>query len=718
MALQELDKAISDSSAEYRFSLGKDVCRTTVLCLSKSLAVLEGSYKRLFPQDRRLEPIFPWANEPGQIGPALLRAFSLPTSQTLLRAGFRIIDSVNQFIFLGDLADPEFESSFEASHQEFKKRIGPIESEQTPSHTIGIFLIKNINSADGTATILPSERLKPLRKVQALLDKVIVLDIVNPQGVLIDRAEDVHCLLGHCLHWVFGMPIKYLDDGNLQGYSEWLKRGDVSYPRISAFTGRSLVLPMEWILKSIAVMKGCEVLQSVLFKPDEDPAGASPMGFINELSINSLDFLRSHLVRNPDYKFPDPLKSMPEWNFGSAREFLQRMDALDASLPENARDYRNTFIQVSEKLCVQSRLRLEEYLVRIISRTKGGILIAGVFLNHISEHLTRLSNDIPQTAEFEDPVAIREKIRAQLDKGPSRLAVILRASLLAVVIFLGFGVFKNGMIRDVLLRLIGSGAVMLLGFIYWHSWKTRLQRRVIEYKNRINKKWNVLLSNEIISTQRKTIDDLNKQIDETKKEVERVQRRTESLLRFFNTEYLPDRPEETSFWLNITMDRNAIVGRYLTRVSADPLEVANQFQSEESILESWKRMGNPEDRNPNDWEWALLERASLRILPFLEELKNVTVCQEVRDHPEIKEQFSNALRSCAGPFIRIVAGSDPITVRPTIESPRGCDDLVSEIIRSVRDSVGEPRIVESLCRYRLSYLGYADDIDLEAIRLE
>lgn len=718
MAFRELDQAITDISSRFQYSLGKDVFRTAIFSLSDSLRALEKRFKSVFPQNSCLEPIFPWVYKTEHIGPLLKSAFSLPTSDMLHGKGFRIVDSINQFIFLGDLSEPDFKIKFTSAFQEFQKIMRAIESQQAPSHTIGILILKKI-SENGEAEDGSHSGLRDsLKEVQGLLDKVIVIDTVNPQGIIIDKAEDLFDLLAHCLHWIIAMPGRYLQEGNLQSYSEWLKRGDLSAHRVTSFTGRSLVLPIGWILNTIAVMKGCEVLVATLLKPDEPLKGSGVVAFVNEININSLDVLKSHLAQNPEYVFPDPLKSMPIWSLDNAREFLQKIDALDASLPAFARDYRDTFVQVAEKLCIKSRLRLDEYLTEIIARVRGGLFIAGAHLEQLMAHLNKLLSEIPQRAAYSDPIVIREKIRSQLDKGPSKAAIMTRTILLAVVVFLGLGALKNGLIKDIILRLLGSGAVGLLGFLFWHSWNARLKRKVIELKNRIHNKWNALLSNEIISAQQETINTLIGQVNQADADIKKAQRRAENLVKFFSSEYLPDRPGEKSFWLSIMVDRAEIIREYLTRVAVNLQESASKFQREEPILESWKRLGNPDEQKPNDWEWSLLERVSLRILPYLEDVMAVSVCQEARSHPEMMERFLQALKKYVDPFIRLKAGFSSVIVKSSIESPQGCGDLISSMKGLLRESTGETRDVESPCRYRLTYFGYADDIALEAIRLD
>lgn len=719
MSFQTIRKQIQDITAPKKHPQSQILCRTVYFVLDKKLSNIVEWYKTWFPVKEEVDSLSPWITEAAEIEEAINTAFSVGVDTDLTDKGYSVISSINQILFVGDLSDPEVLKKTLEFNKVLDERLQKFITVNTPVFKVGLFLLRNIETKEGKNYFKPPIDFNGFMDNTAeIFHRIFLIDVANPLGVFINSPDNLESLIGQLLFYLSELPKIYVGNKDPQGFAEWLNRDRVHEGEISSFSGMSMLVPIDQILETAVVIKGSEILKEAVFAPlDQIKVESKKTEFLNGAYLNSVDTLEMRLMKHPLYPLLDPLKVLPDWKPKNTDKFLSEIDRIDASLPDFAEENDKIMEKIAAKQSEDWKHALKAKIDEIIMNEEGGFDIVKAFLKELKDRTKRMVPEYIPDPAYGDPSTKILEIKALLKNGPSQEAVIARTLLLSLMGVLGFFSLFNG-----LKELVGICAWVLLtgfmGFIRWHSFVTALERKVIQLKELLSLKWKALLENKVKLRKKDMLNSLVELIDLESQEVEKAKVRTERVFEYFENEYTAPEPQEYAFWRYVIKEHDDIA-EFAKLIQFNIKEKAQNFLRDENILEFWRRFDLPEAKEPNNWEWALLEKGCVYVLPHCAEILNISACNLLRKIKQRRESFIKLMEKNCEPFLRLKAGSPVPEPHASIEiSKDGCDDIYSEISSSVRGRIPDVRRSNSLTSYRISFFGIIEGINRRDIRLE
>ncbi|MCD6407808.1 hypothetical protein J7L87_02005 [bacterium] len=723
--LENLKRTIHDKVKENKEEHQEYVSRTIQVFFSFNVDSLKNKYYELFPsKDKEVEIFYPWVDwekESTSLEEKIINIFSSETLTKFTDKGYKILDHSNQLIVVSDLTKHNIEKKINSFQQFFSHILDRIGNPTL--YKIGIFILRNLNKSYTDRK--ESAKLFNIADFNWIkfFDKVFFFDISNPEGVIIEKEENFYSLIIYLIRYLRTKPIQFVENEKVMEFGSWVKTIGVSEHKCCSFSGFTLSLPIEYILETVLVMKGGEIIEkSFIGKFSEDKVSFYSNSFINEFPMLSPEVLIKHMKNriktiNPicfenlplPYEEPDKVKLLTKF-------FVD----LETKLPEYAEVNKKILKSYIDKFVSDFRYKLNDYLNHILKAEKGGVLLAIEFLKQIYSVLENYKIEEPAKSievNIEDKISQLER---ECENGPRKNSLIARtftAFLPLVLIFLNLKSFKTRLIPTFLsLLLVGSS------YIYWDTWVSRVLRIFQEIKKLIEKKWENLMKKVEYEILKDLCVKLKEVVEELRRGMERTKLRVEEIVDFCKRKYLPS-PLPGYGFLSYAVDipsskeqSDAEIREFEKYINFDIEKVAEDFVVSESPLEFWQRLSSPEQESFNRWEYTLIEKASLKALPYAGRLVNLSICEVLRNKPERKEKVLALLQKVSFPYIILKPGSFIGELRALLEFPsKECKEVSDKFSTCLsRYFTLEKRETSPL--YRISLYVIQEEINIDDIK--
>lgn len=688
--------------------------------ISPSLGHIADWFHQWFPlTESGLELLYPWiASDQASKEDVLLRtwqqSFDAKTINGLIVKGYRIVDTINQLIFVADLSEQEAHERIQKIDQFFadlhKKQTG----DSLPLFRTGIFLVR------------PDDRGKNLSNdevfawAQEHLDRLFIVNMANPRGAMYTDPTDLHFLIGHVLYVLTKGPIDATIESRTDQYREWLKGNSPSNGWCTGFSGISVLVPIDQIMETILIGKAGELLQEALFQtPSDEKADARVLSFLNKSSLNSADVFRKELAQNERFPLPNPFgerqkvgsKTPSKWDLRNPEKFISFVDTIDAGLPDLASENGKIMLQIASKHLEEFRYQLLEEVNAIISGEVGGLNVVESFLQKLREHIKKLIPKEPSPAQYSDVVPLTRRLAQDVQRGPRKESVSVRTIFLAFTSFLiGWTVIDSSLFATGFAFLAA-----LTGFIYWNAWTTRIERLVVSIWETLLGKWNSLLDHEITKVMYQKLPEYFATIDEVVSQIESAAERLKEIIDFSQEKYLAPAPSGSAFWMYVVNRREEIV-KYQKFINVNVGNLTREYLVSRQPLELWQRLSPKGTSEWNEWEWKLIQGAALHLLPHSTPVLDLSACQLLREN---EQQFNNILEliiRSAEPFLVLKPDEPRGGYAPTIEiQSEGCDDIRSRITTAIEHNFRTVEVQSAKSIYRISFYCFSEGVNLESI---
>lgn len=319
--------------------------------------------------------------------------------------------------------------------------------------------------------------------------------------------------------------------------------------------------------------------------------------------------------------------------------------------------------------------------------------------------------------KYPDSSSLTQNLEDKTKKGPRKESVAIRTFLFSSATLLGIigsqRFFDLPFISFPVGALIAAGG----GLLYWYGWKNRIERLVIKIQEALNKKWRSLMEKKINELMRKLLPKYVSLIDEMIPKVDDASCRLRELIDYFENKHKAPSPSESAFWIYALKGREE-VGEYSEMIDADISTVASEYLLEEKLLELWNRISPSGSSELNPWEWELVEKAGLKLIPHTQKLLNLSICEVLRDFPEKSDNFSQLFMRLATPFLKIEQAQGDIRGTFEISEEEICRNLYNKLRDSVKGYFSNIEKNDSLTVYRLSLFSFFEGANLDSVNKE
>lgn len=731
MALERLKEEIFRKTAPLKNPSGTLVCRTWYVLLSPAVHHLRDWYQESFPiLDEELRELNQWilvAEGAGadevyqQVNDSMIRSFNAETVNRLTANGYRIIDGTNQVLLVGDLTEDGPHYKLEQVCEGFAKAFSIFTGIQASNVFSGLFLLRTLKRQEGKERFIVSKTDSFEAVNTAMinrLNKAVLIDIANPYMVISNPA-DLHSLQGQILYCLTRKPTDFAMHDNVGGFTEWVNRNALSEGKISGFSGVSLVVPIDYVVETLLVAKAGEVIRTAFLAPPSSESIARQQN--NLLAVTHLKdstVLKGMLFNNDRYPLNNPFASLTAegdgapscWDPSQPKMFVDFCDLLDTSLPAVAAENRAAMEILGMKLVDEFRYTLQEQVNGILVHERSGIPSTIAFLEALKKHLAIISSESTPTPVYADVTGLVKDLGRKSEAAPRRSALAARVALVTAASLTGY--VWNGMQFDaagvtfLMLALLAPCA----GLFYWKGTQSILVRLVLDIWQRLRDKWQKLMDNAAAEVAAQLLPEYSRIVDELLTQVMAAQVRITEVLDYVSSEYVPEPPETNAFWIHALKGRSE-VKKYESLLTVDLPKAADEYIAFEKPLAFWERFALPGAGSPNEWEWSLVEKASLRLFPHSEELFRLSVCRILRDFPAKRENFTEVLRRSATPFLRIKHGTYRDMARGVIEiHPDDCNDIKEQLKRDLTGDIPTIDWGDSSSPYRVSLFSFVDGV--------
>jgi len=721
MPLKILRRQIFEKTAPLKFPWGRDVSRTFYVLISPKMCYLKDWFQRWFPiMDDKLRGIYPWiildakskADTSQIITQVWDEAFSAETLNSLIGKGFRLVDTANQIILIGELTEENVVEKLKSIYNSFESR--KLGSSQTSPYWVGLFLLRKKEEGE-IKTPLDFDEF--LSWAQEHLHRLFLVDISNGYSE-ISRQEDLHFLLGQLLYILTRKPMELENE-----FGGWLRRDSPEEGRCTGFSAISVLTPIDQLLEIALITKGAEVLEEAFFGDfPEERVGGYLNSLLNRTGLSSYETISSLLRRNPKYPLIDPLPGggEPIWDLEHPEGFTSYLEDLDAKLPGYAEENERSMKEIERILLEDFRYELLDHLNAAISRERGGVGIAERFLEKLKKRMEDISKKIPDESSrpvYPDPLPLIRKLEDKIQKGPRRESVAVRTILLGITALLGAlssrALFDIPSLLFPLFFLLGIGG----GLLYWYAWRNRTESLVIKIQRAIREKWDVLMKERCDRVMRGLIPNCISLIEEIESRVKATSCRLKELIDYSKSKHEAPAPMCSAFWMYAIKSSDEM-REYSDMIGADISSMATRYLLNERPLELWERTSPSGSEEFNPWEWSLVEKAALMLIPYIGGILDLSVCRILRDSPERAENFAELFRRNSSPFIVLKAGGFGGEVRGTLEiSEGGCEDIREMLENSVRGCFSSLSTTDSPTAYRISLFSFMEGIELNSLEV-
>jgi hypothetical protein len=735
MALEILHREIFNKTAALKFPRNEALARTFYLVLSPSMSHLREWFQKWFPaSDDNIKKVQPWIIfDPLNGGDTLdeiisgacIDAFDIDVVNNLTTKGYRVLDTANHVILIGDLTEEGFIEHIGKVYDSFTRVADRFITHRVPLHFTGLFLVRNIDRGnDGKVTVKNIRNFAAvIQWMQQALNKVFLVDVSNPCGAVVSKSTDLHFFLGQLLYILTKKPIEFSKAQDSAGFVEWVNRDCPSDGKCGGFSGISILSPIDQILETLLISKGGEVLEEAFFGGfQEEKAKPYLMSLLNRTHLNSEEVFRKMLLENKTYPLIKPLGNLDgekaKWDINRTEDFSVYIDSLDARLPADAAENRRIMENLSQKLLDDFRYSLLEHLNAVIINERGGLLIAERFLDELRKRISGMIPEKVTAPSYPDITNLIRTLENRCKKGPRLESVSVRTLVLVMAAAAGTlssqGSFDLPAILFPFLACASAGG----GVLYWYGSKNRIEGLVSDIWNNLFQKWNKLMEKETGEIYRSVLPQYIPIVDELASRVRDASKRLKEITTYFRNEFTAKVPDSSAFWIYALSSREHIM-KYITSLKTDVVTTATDYLRDERPLELWNRTAVPGTHEPNEWEWSLGEGIGLRLLPLSQDIVDLSICRILRDSPEQVRNFSEVLRRSAEPFLNVKPGTQHCSVKASFEVPgEGCDDLHKQLEDSIKSDFGHIERRDSLTPYRISLFCFVENVDIDSLKLE
>lgn len=720
----DLKLKIDQLTKDQRFSFPQKVSRTFFFQVSPGRSDLKDFVKEFLPIPNEISPLYPWFimedlhSFSTQVQEKVKLAFEAGNLQEIVFRGFSILDSINQVIVIADLSEKGvFEKLIEGSRvieSELKKIIGA----KIPVYWIAILVLRkppreNFDQEVSEKVTKISNLVKGGSEKEStlLFQRIFLLDISNSQGTLISKQKDQDALICHLLYFLTIYPL--VTDSPDQ-YSEWLVKTEEE-GSVSGFSGFSLVFPINQILESVTLFKSVELMREALLSEYSIHHHSFYLNsFLQKTLLLSLEEVEKTLSEDPDFPLKDPLSHLPDFFSMRPEDYIETMDALDASLPNISKENEEIMNKLGEKRLREWNELLEDHIESIIRQEKGGLLTAEKLLKELKSHLEKLLSQKEDLPLYEDPATRLLILRQLVQFEPKKESIYARFLVLAATLDIGISSLPITLWIK-LLYLMGLPIMILfLAAFVSHSNRQKIENQILILEKILRGKWRAFREVAQKKAAKKLIENFLNIVDKLQMEISRASSRLLELLNYFQELYFPDFPEELAFRKCVVKEREEILN-YRDLCKADIPQLATNYIERNHPLSSWKRLSLSVGLPPNKWELHIMEMAAIQILPDCGDIINLSILSYLQSQNNFG-RFWNLIIRGIQPFLILRPGASPAELKAFLENG---DNMTHPLIRTLeKELLKYFNIVHKFkirSTYRLSIFGFMDDVKIEEV---
>lgn len=743
--LNDLRQEISHLILDRKSPISRKISRTFFVLESTSLFHLKDWFQKWFPiTDANISRFYPWllVNENGdafriEVENTISRAFDADLAYEATMQGYSILDSVNQVLIVADLCEENALNNVVNGCETIANSLRKIGDSRIPVYWTGIFMVRRPEACDVVVSDIASYEIdekkvteiisadkKTIDRIskdlsQDFFHRIFFLDISNPQGTFLPKRKDQDCLIGHLLYFLSSRPSSVESPDQ---YTEWLQGTQASEGFVSGFSAFSFVLPIDQILETISVSKGAEILNESLLKEKSPDSYLFYLNnFLQENSIIQFDEVRKVVTEKSALK--DPITNFPDFYSMRSKDFLETVDTLDASLPRIAKDNAKTIEKISKKHLREWKKSLENHIESIIIQELGGLQIAKKFLSELHKHIEKITpHEEIVPSHYDDPTKCLSKIRTLIDRGPRKEAIFGRALTLALIFDIAIVSFPLAILMKILLLICLSGFSLGLAFFYSYTAKQQLQNQIFRLESLLRGKWKALMDFETLKAAKKHLEKLNKIIEQMQNDVGLSVERLKGLVEYFRNEYTSSFPEEFPFWKYIVKERKDLLW-YQNLCSADISYLAVDYIKKDRPMFLWRRLSPPKTSEPNRWEWHLLEKAAIHLLPSCGQIINLHIHSFFQTGTAQFERNKMAMIRAAQPFLNLEperSGSENPELNAMLETdPKERKPMIEELIAGLSGHFqNNVQRIGERSPYRLTFFSFLENSKNDDILLK
>ncbi len=394
----DLKQRIRQYTAEREFCRPRKVSRTFFFLASPGMSDVKEWVEEFFPLPIEILPCYPWLlmeqedSFRAKVEESVTAAFEAKRMEEITLKGFSILDSINQVVVIADLSDQDAYEKIVSGCNIIKNAIDQIIAPQTPFYWTAILTLRR-PKAQGAFNEENREASDIINKIYSgefKFQHIFSLDISNPQGTLISDPKDQDCLIGHLLYFLTSFP---LVAGSPDQYNDWLVKTEEE-GAVSGFSAFSLLLPVNQILEAVALFKGAEVLKESLLTTQAITHSTFYLNnFLQKNRLLNMEEVKKVVSEDSVLSLQDPLSRLPDFFTIRPEDYIETMNALDASLPHTSKENEEMMDKIGEKRLLEWKESLEDHLETMIGREPGGLQIAEKFLQELGTHLEKLASE-------------------------------------------------------------------------------------------------------------------------------------------------------------------------------------------------------------------------------------------------------------------------------------------------------------------------------------
>lgn len=722
----ELKHKIHQSTADREFFRPRKVSRTFFFLVSPVMSSVKKWVEEFFPVPEEISTCYPWLlskqgdSFQNEVEGSVRAAFEAKRMEEITLRGFSILDSVNQVIVIADLCDRDVCAQIVNGCKIIKNAIDRIIDPKTPVYWTAIFTLR---SPQGQETV-KEEGKNTLSPVSNVLDKIckeefphpfhriFLLDISNPQGTLISDPKDQYCLIGHLLYFLSTYP---LITESPDQYNDWLVKTEEEGPA-SGFSAFSLVLPVNQILEAVALFKGAQVMkESLLTGQTVTHYPFYLNNFLQKNRLLELEEVKRALSEDSDFPLKDPLSHLPDFFTMRPEDYVETVNALDASLPNTAKENEETMGKIGEKRLREWKESLEDHLEAMIGQEPGGLLVAKKFLQELGTHLEKLVSEQVKLPQYNDPAPCISDIHRLNERGPRREAIYGRALTLAVVSEAGVSSLPVALVGKVSLLIGLPLLAFALAAFYSYSNRQKMENQILKLERLLREKWRVLFDTGKRKVAKRLLEDFLKTVKQLQIEVDGALSRVTELVRYFQDEYIPVFPEDYAFRKFIVKEREELL-RNESLCKTNVFRAAADYVERDRPLRLWRRLSPSGNSLPNEWEQRIMEMAAVRILPDCGDIVNLHILAMLQKEQEKFERFKTLIIRGIQPFVILRPGMPSGELNAVLDTePKENQPVVGKLMNGLSGHFHNIRQFGLPSPYRLSVFGFRDGIKVDDI---
>ncbi|MDD4052149.1 MAG: hypothetical protein PHR28_09670 [candidate division Zixibacteria bacterium] len=718
-----------------------ETARTFIYLASPSLMPVKKWFEEHYPQkDPDAEFLSPWlvsqegtGDFAGKVNNAVICAYDANLIGTLVMKGTKIANSLNQVLVIADLSEAGIEKRIVEECRVIAETLQRCSGGGAPVFWTGIFIIGRVGSGE-TETQPPDAVKEKTRKrtrfasketVKSLLEKlsdelfgrVFLLNVSNSQGILIPEDRDETCLLGQLLYFLMTYPMATGQAGN---YINWINANSASNNYVTGFSAVSFILPVETILEVVAVARGTEIMnEGLLNLGNRDRFGLYLLSFLQKNFLTAGETLENRLSTDKELPLLNPTTSFPDFDEMPLDDYLETMSNIDASLPGAAMENHTRMQSIAERCLNEVRISLDDHSESMAGREQGGLLMADQFLEGLQSHIEKITPKDGKPTQYDDPGGEIRTLGGLAAKSPRKAAVFARGFVLPLASILAVNILPLAPIwKTVLLIALPLLCVLLSIFVYI-STRQELKNHVLNLQSLLRAKFEILMADKKAEVVAKHMNDVQAEVKTTRELARAAVERIKTLVKYFGDEYNPGLREEDAFWkfaVKETQFRDYVP---LCRVNIG--DVARDYLALERPLFPWRRLIACHEPTPDPWEFGLVEKAGLRVLPDCGDIINLTI--QSRFNPEMPQYqgYLELITRLGHPFLTVNAmrkENGAITtcmmaeIGPPAQSPM-LGGFINDLSRHFTlYTFGE------LPPYRLSLFGFMEGVSVDDVDLQ